>query len=245
MNAVVLGAALASVLIFAIACPLYFRKKFRSHPALGITLWIAASIGLLVSLVIAVSIGIISVVETYLSLASKADGDQDLLIILVVSFIPWVGLAGTGILIALISMRLEPMIKTARRAEEQLNIFDSTRESFRGVQVLVLPIDAPIAFAKKLEGVGKIVVSTKTKSLLTTAELEAVLMHEIQHLRRNHLVLKKITGRISSWLPWLIFATAIHSELHELLELDADKSAAKLIDLTELDRARSKFFACL
>lgn len=245
MNIADLGAALAAVILFAIVFPLFLRTRFRSHPALGVTLWIAVSIGLLVSVVIALSIGLVSVVETYLTLSSKVDINQDLLAILFISFIPWIGLGGTGILLALISMRLEPMISMARRAEDKINIFESTKELFHGVPVIFLPIDAAIAFTKTIGGVGKIVLSTKTKALLTDAELEAVLMHELQHLKRNHLILKKITGRLSSWLPWLIFATAIHSELHELLELDADAAAAKHIELIHLNQARSKFLECL
>lgn len=221
------------------------RNRFRSHPALGVTLWILTSVGLLVSILVALSLSLISVFDTYVALSERTDFNQDFVPIVLVSFVPWVGLGGTGILLALISMRLEPMINNARRAAENIKIFESSKESFHSVQVILLPVDAPIAFAKRIGGEGKIVLSTKTKSLLTEQELEAVLMHELQHLKRNHLYLKLVTSRLNSWFPWFIFASTIHSELHELLELDADTAAARHIEFENLLQARAKFVKCL
>lgn len=245
MKNLVLSVSLTSVLLFATAIPVFLQSKFRTNPAVGVTLWILSSIGLLASLLVSLAVGLVSVIDTYFALSRKAEVDQDFLSILLLSFIPWIALGLTGVLLALISMRLEPMVSNARRADETIQVFDSSKELFQGVQLIVLPVDAPIAFAKRIGGVGKIIVSSKTKSLLTSEELEAVLMHELQHLKRNHLVLKRITARLSSWLPWFIFTTTIHAELHQLLELDADIAAGKKIDLVHLSKARSKFVECL
>ena len=240
-----MSASLTLVLFFATAVPLILLNRFRTHPAIGITLWIFSAFGLLFSFLVSLSVGLVSVIETYIALSKTAEVDEDFVSIILLSFIPWIALGLTGVLLALMSMRLESMVANARRAERAIQVFDSSKELFQGVQLIVLPVDAPIAFAKRVGGVGKIIVSSKTKSLLTNDELEAVLMHELQHLKRNHLVLKRITARLRSWLPWFIFTTTIHAELHQLLELDADIAAGKKIDLVHLSKARSKFVECL
>jgi Zn-dependent protease with chaperone function len=194
---------------------------------------------------VSLSVGFVSVIETYIALSKTAEVDEDFVSIILLSFIPWIALGLTGVLLALMSMRLESMVANARRAERAIQVFDSSKELFHGVHLIVLPLEAPVAFAQRINGVGKIIVSSKTKSLLTVDEFDAVLMHELQHLKRKHLVLKQGTARLSSWLPWFFFTTMIHSELHYLLELDADMAAGKKIDLKHLNHARSKFVECL
>lgn len=56
--------------------------------------------------------------------------------------------------------------------------------------LLETPLDAPISVAGALRPV--LLVDTATLSLLTDAQLQAVLTHELTHIRRHHLLLQRV-----------------------------------------------------
>jgi Zn-dependent protease with chaperone function len=188
---------------------------------------------------LAIGIAIASIFETYLQLASNPVGSSGWLSTLAVSFAPWLILAISGIALALTNQRLEPILASARESRPLLDSAVRPWMNFHGYEVS--RIDLPIMVAAVVG--GKILVSTSAERSLEARELDAVLWHEIGHIRGRHNQLKQLAGFICSLSPWLVASQALVNEVHRLAELDADLFATRHVESELLSATRSKFLS--
>jgi Zn-dependent protease with chaperone function len=93
--------------------------------------------------------------------------------------------------------------------------------------VLVLPPDAPGAFCSA-RGTGRIFVSKRLLADLEPDELEALLAHEVAHLKAKDVSIVCISGFLRDLVAWNPVAHYAHRRLLQDRELEADRRAAAL-----------------
>lgn len=90
-----------------------------------------------------------------------------------------------------------------------------------GFELVVVPSEKPLAFAA-----GKqVVISSGTVESLSEDELEVVVMHENEHIERNHDRLLSLAWMLRATLGWLPFVTDSILELRFCIERQADSGA--------------------
>jgi Zn-dependent protease with chaperone function len=94
-------------------------------------------------------------------------------------------------------------------------------------QLLLLPSDRPGVFCSGRHG-GQIFVSQQLLDRLTPAETEAVLAHEIAHLRSLDTKVTFIAGLLRDMVVWNPVAHLTYRRLLADRELEADRTAASL-----------------
>ncbi len=231
---------LAVLFFISLPLPLYLLGKFRKHPNLGIAVWLLALCLLSFCIAAALAIGIVSALTTYQSLAIRDSSSQTLAETLLFSLLPWALIGGTGILIAIVSTRLEPLKREAEAVRELYAGLGSQTGLFQGVRVLESPLTPAFALATKFSGNPLILISKGAKSALSEAELKAVLWHEWTHIKRGHLAINSIASRLSIAVPWSWFAKCMKHEVNLLAELSADLKAVKMSSPAVLSSAKEK-----
>ena len=213
--------------------------RFDISPKLGLAVWFAALLSSGIAISVAVVVAVSSIMETYLKLLAAPLGSASWLQTLGVSFAPWFILAISGIALALINLRIEPLISSARLAAPMLDAALRPWMDFNGYRVMQLELPVMVAAVAK----GKILISTSARNTLLENELHAVLWHEIGHLRGRHNQLRQLAGFIRTLSPWLIASNVLVFEVDRLSEIDADRFALKHVDDRLLRETRSKFLS--
>jgi Zn-dependent protease with chaperone function len=221
------------------ATPLLLVGRFDRHPRLGLTIWLAAFLSSGLATILAIGIAIASIFKTYLQLASNPVGSSSWISTLAMSFAPWLILAISGIALALSNQRREPILANAREVTPLLHSASRPWMNFHGHSVLRIELPIMVAAVAK----RRILISTTAERTLSTEEIEAVLWHEVGHLRGRHNQLKQVAGFVRSLSPWLVASQALVNEVHRLAELDADRFAAKHVGPEILSATRSKFIS--
>jgi Zn-dependent protease with chaperone function len=228
------------VFYLSLPLPTAMLGSFRTRPNLGITLWLLSFTLLTIAITASVLISVATAFKTYQALSSRDQDWQSLAEILLFSLLPWVLVAGTGIAIALINMRLEPLRLEAAEVKQSVNLLGVNTTDFHGVKVCLIPTDISFAFATTLSGKRVIVLSSGTKDLLDGEELEAVMWHELTHVKNGHLLIQGITQRLETAIPWSWFAQCFRKEFLVLSEIAADNKAVRETSSQALQSARSK-----
>jgi Zn-dependent protease with chaperone function len=213
--------------------------RFNKWPKLGLSIWFAAFLSSGLATLVAVLVAVASIFETYLNLSAAPLGSAGWLQTLGVSFAPWAILAISGIALALINQRIEPLISSARDTSPMLDAALRPWMTFNGYRVLQIELPVMVAAVAK----GKILVSTTAGRSLRESELHAVLWHEIGHLRGRHNQLKQLAGFIRTISPWLIASQALVNEVARLSEIDADRFALRHVGRELLVSTRKKFLS--
>ena len=213
--------------------------RFNKTPKLGLAIWFAAFLSSGLATLVAIFVAVASIFETYVKLSAAPLGSVGWLQTLGISFAPWFILAISGIALALINQRIEPLISSARATAPMIDAALRPWMSFNGYRVR--QIELPVMVAAVAQ--GKILVSTTAARTLRESELHAVLWHEIGHLRGRHNQLKELAGFIRTISPWLIASQALVNEVVRLSEIDADRFALKHVDQELLSATRSKFIS--
>lgn len=225
------------VILVTTAAPLALAGRFRSRPTIGIALWFAAFLSAGLATVGALALGVWSIIQTWLSLSTNPAGSEAWLGALAISFAPWLILALAGISIALVNLRIEPLVNSARATEPILEASIRPVANFFGRSVF--EIDVPVALA--VTSKGRIILSSNLTALLTEDERGAVLWHELGHLKLRHNLLKGLARFIALLSPKLAASKALLVELDLLAELAADHFALKQVDAGTLRKARAHF----
>ncbi|GAA2752135.1 M48 family metalloprotease [Amnibacterium kyonggiense] len=148
----------------------------------------------------------------------------------VAGVLAWGALAVTGAVAALVLTRAEPLLSGRSATSRDLDLLAAACadrvERLRGVQVLFVRADRPVAFSSTCDG-GRIVVTTALAEGLAPGELRAVLEHERAHLAGRHDVLLRVARVNRACLPALFGARAFDQAVHLLVELAADDAAAR------------------
>ena len=239
MSPLIIPVAIEWVILVTTAAPLLLVGRFNKAPKLGLAIWFTAFLSSGLATLLAITVAIASIFETYLKLSAEPLGSAGWLATLGISFAPWFILAISGIALALINQRVEPLISTARSLAPMLDAALRPWMNFNGYRVL--QIELPVMVAAVVR--GKILVSTTAGRSLRESELHALLWHEIGHLRGRHNQLKQLAGFIRSVSPWLIASQALVNEVDRLSEIDADRFALKHVDRALLISTRKKFLS--
>ena len=226
------------IFVTTLAPVLYPGKKFmRNHPRTGLAIWFSTLLSAGIATVMALVIAIWSIYDTWILLEANPAGSQNWFLALLVSFAPWVMLAVTGVSIALINLQIEPMIVAAKHTQPMLGAATKPVMNFMGAEVVEVQLPIALAMASR----SQILISNTLRQPATDEQLEAVLWHELAHLKQNHFALKALAAFVRLLSPWLATSKALVAEVHELCEIAADQAALKKVSEPTLRSAHSLF----
>jgi Zn-dependent protease with chaperone function len=203
-------------------------------------------IGSLLATTAAIAIAVWSVVQAWFDLSAPAqpiDESRRWQVVVLANFGPWVLLALAGITFALINLRLEPQLTAAREAHPKLITATKRVGKFRGIEYRSVASLAMLSFTTNIGREQVIVISTAALDSLSNEELDAVLWHEVAHIRLGHNRLKRSLGLFANLTSRFLASRVMAREIEQLCELAADKYAQKHTNRQVLLAARAKFGA--
>jgi Zn-dependent protease with chaperone function len=231
--------AIEWVILVTTIAPVVLVGRFDSRPRLGLTLWFGSLLSSGLAAAIALAVAFSSIFSTYAKLLDSPFGSTDWQSTLVVSFAPWLILAISGIALALINQRLEPLINVARESKPLIDAAVKSWMTFEGHEVCT--IELPISLAATAR--GRILISKVAAEALDEPELRAVLWHELGHIRGRHNALKQLASLVRLLSPWLTASRALVLEVDRLAEFDADVYALRHVESDLLHATRKKFIS--
>ena len=239
MNAplLVIPLALEWIILVTTLAPMVLPKRFDSRPQLGIAIWFSTFLSAGVATVLAIASAIWAYSDTLIALNSNEFGNENWYLALIVSFGPWLALAVGGITLALINIKLEPMFESAREIVPLLDLGKKPLMNFMGTPVAVVQLPFAYALATNRE----ILISQFALDHLSKNELDAVLWHELGHVKYKHFALKRLARLIAALSSRLAASRAMVAEVERLCELAADKYALKKVTAPTLRLARKLF----
>lgn len=145
---------------------------------------------------------------------------------LVLTIAAWLGLAGIGGVVAFVSMSAGPLafshhdqvaeIAPVARAREERSAFTLVRFDHDEAVAIAVPGRHPEIF-----------LSSACEELLSTRQLQALLAHELAHLRQRHGLAVRIAEINAACLAWLPAGRSLRRATLLLIELAADDAAAR------------------
>jgi Zn-dependent protease with chaperone function len=219
------------------------NRYFYQRPSIGIALWfggfISAGSAVVISLVISLLVALASWQQP-----RQLTTWQQVVGALAISMAPWLLLALGGISVALVSLKLESNLALDGQEPRNPKILGVPTFHHRSIPVFKIDLGVPLALAvgKNLKD-GQIVISSAALTQLTDSELRAVLEHEYFHLRRNHSFASRITKLVRQLTFRIMASRLLQTEVDLLLELAADKFAAKSTSSTIMSDALTKMHA--
>lgn len=239
MNAplVVIPLAFEWMILITTLAPLLLPNRFASRAQLGITVWFAAFLSAGIAAISILAISTWAYFDTWNALNSTTLGGQEWFAALLVSFVPWIALAIGGITLALINNRIEPLVANSKNIAPLLAMTKQPLMHFMGTRVF--KVELPFAFA--LASNRDILISTFAINHLSQDELQAVLWHELGHVRQKHFAIKRLARFIRVLSPNLAASRSLVNEVEKLCEISADKYALKKVNAPTLKLARSLF----
>lgn len=211
------------------------------HPRLLLTLWFGGLYSLVVSLLSSLITGVIVMLNSYGQLHTTSVGLGNLLLVVLVSLLPWLAVALAGGTLAHTVTKWGTAITNYRSVSNYIGGLGVTLKVFRGIPVARVELEVPLALVSDEHGLSRIIMSSTALNMLSSDELNAVLWHEVGHVVGGHNSLKRVAAVAASLLGWLPLARLMVSHTHELMEQEADLVALRHIHAEVLASARSKF----
>lgn len=210
-------------------------------PRLGLALWIALDLSIVLSLALAamapivgaqpIRDGLASLVSAcVLPLTQAFAGTGDATAHLAVAVIGWLALAGLTILVVRGVLRAARFRRWHGEGVALLGRYSPELGAW------VIEHAEPLVYCVSGKRRG-IVVTTGTLDVLTSRELTAVLAHERAHLRERHIHLVVFAEGLTRSLGWIPGVRAASEEVAELVELCADDAARRVTDGRTVARA--------
>jgi Zn-dependent protease with chaperone function len=224
------------LVMITILAPTVLPGRFNRNPSFGILLWLTGFAGGLASLGLVVVSLLSLVVGSYARLSEVPLQTTDWVGVLLISFAPWLLMAGAGASLVIANQRLFGARVTQQQLKRQIDLLGPATFRFRGVEVFVLPVNAPIAAAYS----GRILISRSLDALPQDLR-EAVLLHERAHLRLGHNTLRGLANLVARLLPGLAAAESMRAELQRLSELAADAWATRYCAAETLAQAKAQY----
>jgi Zn-dependent protease with chaperone function len=213
------------------------QRLFLKYPTLGLATWFATLLSAGIAALLALAVAVWSLIETWLTLEANDALSANWLAAFWVSFAPWLMLAAAGISVALINLRIEPLIIAAKQSQPLFEGALRPVGNFNGVQVLEISLPVAVAFTRN----SQVVISSIVREVLTEEQFQAVLWHELAHIQGRHNSLKKLAGFVRTLSPKLAASKALVAEVDQLCENAADRRALRKVDAETLKSARSLF----
>lgn len=237
MTPLVIPIAIEWVILVTTLAPVILVGRFNSRPKLGLSLWFGFLLSSGIATTLALGVAVSTVFETYAKLRQSLVGSEDWLSAILVSFSPWLILAISGIALALINQRLEPLVSVARETKPLLEAASRPEKNFHGHPVAAVELPIMMAAVSR----RKIFISRLALETLSETEIHAVLWHEVGHIRGRHNALKTLAGFVRVLSSWLTATQAMVFEVNRLIEIDADLYAFQHVDQKLLTSTRQKF----
>lgn len=232
-----LSLSLLWILLVSIFARTSLPNRFGSRPKLGLTIWF----GSLLSSIVAGTAALISLGYAYIYSSSKVStatlGESDWIANLLLSFVPWIALATFGIILTLINLRIEAPVIQGSRLQESFQLAKKYLRDFEGVRVYVLGLPINYAIATEKE----IFISQGLLDSLSAKELDAVLWHELGHIKGRHIALKSIARMVALITKPLNLSLIFQHSVDELCEKVADQFASKRVDPLVVQSVRKCF----
>ncbi|MEY4019613.1 MAG: hypothetical protein RLZZ590_913, partial [Actinomycetota bacterium] len=224
--------ALEWVILVTTLAPIFLpsRRLFLKFPNLGLFTWFFALLSAGIAALTASAVMAWSIIETWVSLEANPTGSAGWFAVFWASFAPWLILAAAGISLAVINLRIEPLVAVAKQTQPMFEGALRPIQTFMGIEVLEIPLQIVVAFTRN----NQIVLSTQVRSVLTDTQFEAVLWHELAHVKAGHNRLKRLAGFVRTLSPRLAASKALVFEVDRLCELAADKVALRHVEATTL-----------
>lgn len=224
MTTLVLG-VLAVVLAGPVPALLARGRWLRRTPRAAMTLWQAVA---LAAVLAALGAGL-SLTTSHLPGSSAASWA-------VAAF----SLAITAVVLArllLTGHRVGTRLRTRRRRQVALVDLLARRQALGGREVAVIAADRPLAYCLPGPRRSRVVLTEAVYDGLDAAALDAVVAHERAHLRARHdLVIEAFTV-LHAAFPRVGAGVAALSEVRLLVEVLADRAAARAVGVLALARA--------
>ena len=220
------------------------RGRANKHPNIAIFTLFSALASAIAAACIALLIACQSVFALWHELSDSPASHRSIektLLALGASFAPWILLATAGITIALVNQRLEPHIRTARALAPRIESILASRGEFHGIEYLAVESPGHISFTTRIHGRNAIVLSTHTLATLNQHQLDAVLWHELGHIRLGHYWLKLAAKTMAALTPRIVASRVLVERLDELAEVAADNFAARRVGRALLAETRALF----
>jgi Zn-dependent protease with chaperone function len=207
------------------------------RPRFGIFAWLALFLSAIAATVTALIVSIWSVIENFVNLEQHR---QNLFLTIVYSVLPWLLFAMAGIAINLINIKIDPLVSKFKQLFAEPVLPAKQVRTFEGVSVQVIEIDAFFALAVAKPS-KKILLSRGATENLTEEQLEAVLWHELGHLKARHNGLRRFVRIVEALTGFVRASKVMSHEIDRLCEVAADNYAAKRVPESVLKQARAKF----
>lgn len=148
----------------------------------------------------------------------------------------WLLLGFGGVLLAITNLRLAPYFEARNQNLDLDSLATKHFEEFEGVLVRELALPGYFAIAQR----NQIFLSTQALRL-PIEQKQAVLWHELGHLKLGHLRLKAVSAFALTVAPWFLVSKVFDYELRRLCERAADNYALRKVDVSALKAARRLF----
>jgi Zn-dependent protease with chaperone function len=233
----VMSLSLLWILLVSLLARTLFPNRFSNFPRLGLTIWFGA----LLSSILAATTAVLSLVYAYFYSLSKVSaakfGEQDWIANFLLSFVPWAALAIFGVILTLINLRIEEPVVQGRDLQKSFDLAKKFLKDFEGVKVFVIALPFNYALASHKD----IIVSEKLLDSLTVEELDAVLWHELGHIKGKHRALKSIANFVSLLSKPMNISRVFQQSVYELCEIAADRFASQRVHPELVQSVRSYF----
>ncbi len=239
MNAPVLYIPLAIewVILITALMPRLLVGMFYNVPKFGLFLWFTYFISSVLASFVAIFVTIWALSEYIELLWGSSSIELELFNHLGL----WALVALSGIVIAVLNLKTEPLVQRASFAKKELASASKFLVKFKGVAVYEITLPIPLAFNSKMNGKHSIFVSASALQELDEIELDALYWHEIGHIRGRHNLIRSFARAVTLLTPILSASKLFAAETEHLTELIADNYAKKHIDEETLASARTKF----
>ena len=229
--------AIEWVILITAFMPKLLAGMFRNTPRFGLVLWFTY----FASSVAAAAIAIIVTVWALANYIEFIWGSSSIELELFQHLGLWALVAVSGLIIAIINLKTEPLVESAGFAKKELAASAKRLGSFEGVATYEIVFPLPIAFTVKLNGGQSIVISNVALTKLSEEELTALYWHELGHIRRRHNLLRSLVKVIALLTPIMAASKTFTAEVEALTEITADRFAMKKVPAETLAHARAKF----
>ena len=219
LNTLLIPLAFEWIALITLIAPLVLVGRFRQRPTLGLIVWFSSFLSAgLATLVLIFNLAV-SILETWLKLHSNPNGTEIWWQAVLAGFGPWLFLAVAGVSLALMNLKIAPLIDAGREIAPLAKLASSSVMTYQGCDVRLVEIPIDHAFTDGRD----IFVSRQLWQSAGEAERGEILRHELKHIRQRHPQLKRVVQLIYAITPKFAASNAFASEVNALTEIIASR----------------------